>query len=442
MICYLLIGGNISQIALISCTKSKNEGACAAKDLYSASYRYNLAYKYAGLIADRIFILSAKYGLLKEDELIGPYDETLNDKSVGERRQWAETVVNQLSQVADLKNDRFILLAGQTYLENIEPQLRYVWRPLKHYQQGLWIPRLRHLIEIEKGTDKAKVLHMLFNDAPRFDWTRVREVPFKNGIYIMFEKGEFFEGLERVTRIGTHRGQNRLKARLRQHLKSGNIESSIFRKNIGRAVSGMIDPNGSDQNIELVISGYLRNNFSFICFPVEEERERLRLEEAIISTFNQHPSFGPSENWLGHNSPVPEISDSGLWNRQGLKKEPVNDLELERIKQLLRFSCFDSKAYLPPKKKTSVQINNYPATITTDNIREHIDTVLRRAETRGLEYIDLISGEIHRTLGLENRMPSVCAAMYKVKSLQDEVLHTTPSGKSSTITIRYYVRNR
>ena len=328
----------MSQIALISCTKSKKGYTCAAKDLYSASCRFRLAYEYASLIADDIYILSAKHGLLGKDEVIVPYNETLIEKTANERREWADKVLNQLSQVADLENDKFILLAGQTYIENLVPNLRHCWRPLKNHSQGQWISRLRGLIETEKESDKTKVLHRIFNDVPHLDWTMIDEVPFNNGIYIVFEKGEMFEGLERVTRIGTHRSQDRLKSRLRQHFISGNIKSSTFRKNIGRAMYQMVDPgDNGDEDMESSISDYLREHFSFICFPVEDGRERLRLEEAIISTFNQNLSFGPGGNWLGLKSPVTEISGSGLWNRQGLNKEPLTDLELERIKWLVRF---------------------------------------------------------------------------------------------------------
>ena len=81
-----------------------------------------------------------------------------------------------------LEHDKFIVLAGDICVENVIPYLRNYWRPLKHHRLAEWIPRLRNLIEIEKDSDKAKVLHMLFNDAVRLDWTMIGKVPFKNGI--------------------------------------------------------------------------------------------------------------------------------------------------------------------------------------------------------------------------------------------------------------------
>jgi len=88
------------KIALISCTSRKKSYKCQAKDLYSESSRFQLAFSFAKLIADKIFILSAKYGLIPENMIIEPYNETLKDKSTQERRAWAEMVLNELRKVA------------------------------------------------------------------------------------------------------------------------------------------------------------------------------------------------------------------------------------------------------------------------------------------------------------------------------------------------------
>lgn len=54
----------------------------------------------------------------------------------------------------------------------------------------------------------------------------------------------------------------------------------------------------------------------------------------------------------------------------------------------------------------------------------------------------LISGEIHKAMGLKNKMPSVCNAMYQAMDPGDVVVQTTPSGKSSTIQICYQLAGR
>ena len=55
------------------------------------------------------------------------------------------------------------------------------------------------------------------------------------------------------------------------------------------------------------------------------------------------------------------------------------------------------------------------------------------------DYVDIVSGDIHREMKLRNKMPSVCSAMYQMMKSNDEILSATPSGKSSTIKIRYYL---
>ena len=57
-------------VALISCSKEKKNYTCPAKELYSASTLFSLSYKYAKKVADKIYILSALYGLVPEDRVI------------------------------------------------------------------------------------------------------------------------------------------------------------------------------------------------------------------------------------------------------------------------------------------------------------------------------------------------------------------------------------
>jgi cytoplasmic iron level regulating protein YaaA (DUF328/UPF0246 family) len=110
-------------IALISCVAKKESYATVAKDLY-ISPLFKKAYSYAKKQkVDKIFILSARYGLLREDKIIEPYNETLKDKSIHERKNWAKNVLNELSKETDLKRDKFLILAGKKYREFIIEEL-------------------------------------------------------------------------------------------------------------------------------------------------------------------------------------------------------------------------------------------------------------------------------------------------------------------------------
>ncbi len=489
-----ILGGIEMRIALISCTSKKKQYKCTASELYSESPRFKLEYQYAKKRnCDEVYILSAKHGLISEFEIVEPYNETLNDKSTEKRKVWSLNVLNQMKNKFDLDENEFIILAGINYNKYLIPHLKKYELPLKGKSLGNWIPELRRLIEnvdkiestesiediddkvvfddFENTDDKCLALHKIFNKTKRYDWNQIDNIPFENGIYIMFQKGEKYRGMDRIVRVGTHRVDNRLKRRLRDHFVKKNADGSILRKNIGRALLHQSnDPYEfiweldtsrreiKEQNRELIkidyeqkieedISEYLRENISFICFQVDTQEERLRLEEAIISTLWKGLEFKCSAQWLGLNSPKIEIVNSGLWNVQGLNAEVLKESEINKIKNLIKYT------YIKDKKQQELKIdvikhkydcndakNSIGNTkVSTAEIRNFIKNILDQAREAKLKYIDIVSGEIHKKMGLKNKMPSVCDAMYKLRKENDEILKTTPSGRSSTIVIRYYI---
>lgn len=118
-------------IVLLSCAHKKLSAAAKAQDLYrSPLFRLSLAYA-RNLKPDAIFILSAKYGLLRPDEIVAWYDETLNAMASTDVRTWAVGVLSDLSRIADLNRNEFVLLAGERYRRFIEPELRHVCVPLR-----------------------------------------------------------------------------------------------------------------------------------------------------------------------------------------------------------------------------------------------------------------------------------------------------------------------
>ena len=110
------------RIALVSCVKTKRGAPHPAKDLYTSPLFLGLR-RYAETHADRWFILSAKHGLLDPDQVIEPYEATLNTMGVRERRQWAENVKSQLVEVLP-PDAEVIVLAGERYRKDLLPFLR------------------------------------------------------------------------------------------------------------------------------------------------------------------------------------------------------------------------------------------------------------------------------------------------------------------------------
>ena len=86
-----------------------------ARDLYTSDW-FLKASSYAVKNSNRWFILSAKYGLLDPDDVIEPYDKTLNNMPVKARRDWAVKVLDEL--IPQLNNgDQVVFLAGMKYRE-------------------------------------------------------------------------------------------------------------------------------------------------------------------------------------------------------------------------------------------------------------------------------------------------------------------------------------
>ncbi len=127
----------MAKIALISCTKSKLGYTCPAIEMYtkSALFRYKLCYC-KKMNVDKIFILSAKYHLLEPNTEIEDYDLTLNNFTDEEKMKWSEIVLNDLKNKCDLKNDEFILLAGNNYVSYLIDHLPNNFNPVKGLRFG------------------------------------------------------------------------------------------------------------------------------------------------------------------------------------------------------------------------------------------------------------------------------------------------------------------
>lgn len=102
-------------VYLVSCVSRKKQQPCAARDLY-ASDLFLKARRYVEASACPWFILSAEYGLVSPDQVIAPYERTLNTMSIADRRAWAARVAKQLAEaVPDLS--QVVFLAGERYRE-------------------------------------------------------------------------------------------------------------------------------------------------------------------------------------------------------------------------------------------------------------------------------------------------------------------------------------
>ncbi|MGV2885946.1 DUF6884 domain-containing protein [Paenibacillus taichungensis] len=111
----------MKKIALISCTKKKQTYECPAQELYTPSSLF----KKAKLYVQRQdyngwFILSALHGLLSPDQVVEPYNQTLNNMSIADIRDWSKKVAQQLIA---LHPGEIYFYAGDNYRKELVPLL-------------------------------------------------------------------------------------------------------------------------------------------------------------------------------------------------------------------------------------------------------------------------------------------------------------------------------
>ena len=121
------------KIAFISCSKSKAKIPCQAKDLYISDF-FKKSLTYCLNNYDEVFILSAKYGLLSIYDYIKPYDLTLNNMSIMDRKKWSYKVFLQIKDKIGIDND-FYFHCGKYYNQFLLSKLNGKY-PLKGLSIG------------------------------------------------------------------------------------------------------------------------------------------------------------------------------------------------------------------------------------------------------------------------------------------------------------------
>ena len=129
--------GDALMIVFISCTKKKASAPCTAKEMYSPSQWFKAAWAYAeSLNPDAIYILSAKYGLLKPDDRIAPYEKTLVAEKDAEIRKWSIMVYSQIQQQHIDRTQKAVFLCGKNYRKYIKNLFPNQSAPCQHLGIG------------------------------------------------------------------------------------------------------------------------------------------------------------------------------------------------------------------------------------------------------------------------------------------------------------------
>ena len=140
----------MNKVVLISCASKKLSRRAMVKNLYTSPlFKMSLAFA-RSLQPDKIFVLSAKHGLVGLKESFEPYEQTLNKMPPAEIKKWAEKVKEQMKGKINFKNDQVIFLAGKKYRKYLLPFLRKTSIPLEGLGIGKQLQYLKNKISYAK----------------------------------------------------------------------------------------------------------------------------------------------------------------------------------------------------------------------------------------------------------------------------------------------------
>ena len=153
----------------LSCTKEKAKHRCKAREMYMPSSLFAKSYEYAkSLNPDKMYILSAKHHLLPLSREIAPYNKTLNDASVEERKEWTEEVVKQMKKAGIDFNAKTYFFCGENYIEFLKdyfPNSESVYEGKGIGEIMHWLDnKIKGIKDSKKDTIKSLRDYLIYND--------------------------------------------------------------------------------------------------------------------------------------------------------------------------------------------------------------------------------------------------------------------------------------
>src|ERR1700761_4603871 len=110
-------------VFLVSCVGQKRSSPAPARDLYVSSWFWK-ARTYVESTGSPWFILSAEHGLISPDQVIAPYERTLNHMPKPARQMWAARVKDQMQALMPTAATEIVILAGTRYREFLMDDLK------------------------------------------------------------------------------------------------------------------------------------------------------------------------------------------------------------------------------------------------------------------------------------------------------------------------------
>ncbi len=341
-------------IILISCGKRKLDRSARADELYT-SPRSRLAVGLTSILRYPFRIVSAAHGLLRPDQIVSPYDVSLDGLTSDELTEWRAKVAKDLASFP-IHVCRFLLLGSDDYIHQISIVLTEIGAdyiaPMTGCpanQQTAWLKKAAR--SASRARDIATLYEGLYEAMPDGSTPSLREVvrgsviPDK-GVYVFLDPDEssVISDRPRIVRIGTHAvsegSRATLRTRLRTHLGTeagtGSHRSSVFRQHVGAALLrrdpslGMVaswgasktytaDMIATERRLEEEVSKYI-GRLLLAIIPLSDSASKFSMrrivEKNLISLFTEDGIMldPASDDWLGRYSAHSTIRATGLWN--------------------------------------------------------------------------------------------------------------------------------
>ena len=353
----------MARIGFVACCKTKGDRPMPAASLYrSPLFRKSLL---AALdTCGKVYILSAKHGVVSCNDTIEPYDVTLKTMCRSEREAWGARVQPQLDALLRSR-DTAVMYCGEEYFAPLRKHLQSlnvtVEMPLGSLSLGARLQALakgnEEAVLRKMGSDFSRLLTRLWaaqGGGRLFGETNGRLPWPSRGVYFVLEADRGIGGgrMPRVVRVGTHAvsqgSRTSLWDRLSTHRGttdgSGSHRSSIFRLHVGRALArhepspewpvtwaqGQSAPRSvreAELGLERMVSKVI-GSMRVIWLDVGDEAgpgsERAYFERnaiGLLSRIGLLDAVG-SPGWLGRRSADWRIATSGLWNLNHVFAKP------------------------------------------------------------------------------------------------------------------------
>lgn len=114
----------LRRVCLISCTKSKKNYPCTAREFYSESKNFKEVLDLSEGKYDKVYIVSARYGFVDLTQILNWYDRSLNEFTPEERDAWARLIAANLRLNGITEGYLVDIFANELYCEHLSKILQ------------------------------------------------------------------------------------------------------------------------------------------------------------------------------------------------------------------------------------------------------------------------------------------------------------------------------